>query len=562
MAIKGTDGGDDLTGTTGNDTFQLRDGGSDTAFGDDGNDLFRMGGSLDASDRIDGGTGRDSVWLNGDYSAGLVFDDATIVNVERMHLGGHFDYNLTMADGNVAAGERLTIDAGELGASHHFIFDGAAETDGSFKIVGGAGGDDITGSAQADIIALGQGGNDTAAGGGGDDQIYMDGAFDDGDVIDGGTGNDTVQLLGTYGGFGGPAVPPFLVSGENIANVETLKLFDGLYALQFADSVVAANQTLTVDGSRVTSDLMLDASAESNGHYAMIGGTGDDTMSGGGQSDTFDLTHGGTDTVHAGGGDDTITLGAAFNCNANAQVTDQLDGGAGFDTVILDGDFGLVQLIQATFTSVEDLVLKGPHDYRLQGDDGNVAAGQFMIVDGSDLDSNSTLDFFGSSETDGSWILIGGGAADQLHGGAGDDSITGGGGGDLLVGNGGADSFVYTQVSDSTGPRYDTIDSINFSQDFILVDTATPAAINATIVGAVIDPDNFNASLAGIVDAAHMGAHNAVLVDVNDGEFAGRVFLVIDHNGTAGYQADQDYVIDVTGFSGSLTTGSFGSFGG
>jgi hypothetical protein len=149
-----------------------------------------------------------------------------------------------------------------------------------------------------------------------------------------------------------------------------------------------------------------------------------------------------------------------------------------------------------------------------------------------------------------------------LHGGAGDDSITGGGGGDLLVGNGGADSFVYTQVSDSTGPRYDTIDSINFSQDFILVDTATPAAINATITGAVIDPDNFNASLASIVDAAHMGAHNAVLVDVNDGEFAGRVFLVIDHNGTAGYQADQDYVIDVTGFSGTLTTGSFGSFGG
>ncbi|HWA91744.1 MAG TPA: hypothetical protein VG889_17025 [Rhizomicrobium sp.] len=67
---RGTKHDDDLTGTTGDDTFDLYKGGHDTATGDAGDDLFKMGASLDALDRLDGGADRDVVILHGDYPQG------------------------------------------------------------------------------------------------------------------------------------------------------------------------------------------------------------------------------------------------------------------------------------------------------------------------------------------------------------------------------------------------------------------------------------------------------------------------------------------------------------
>ncbi|HEY2071923.1 MAG TPA: hypothetical protein VGG48_20370, partial [Rhizomicrobium sp.] len=68
--ITGTTGDDTLPGTSGDDQFNLIQGGEDTATGLGGNDIFSMGGKLDAGDSIDGGAGSDQVWLRGDYSAG------------------------------------------------------------------------------------------------------------------------------------------------------------------------------------------------------------------------------------------------------------------------------------------------------------------------------------------------------------------------------------------------------------------------------------------------------------------------------------------------------------
>lgn len=86
--IRGHAGDDDLTGTTGNDTFNLTKGGNDTASGSDGNDTFWLGSALTATDRIDGGTGFDNVTLNGDYSGAhaVVFAADTMVNVEKLFL--------------------------------------------------------------------------------------------------------------------------------------------------------------------------------------------------------------------------------------------------------------------------------------------------------------------------------------------------------------------------------------------------------------------------------------------------------------------------------------------
>src|SRR6516225_9687322 len=111
MAIRGTAADDHLTGTSGNDEFDLWQGGNDTVDGGGGNDLFRMGAALNAGDKIDGGAGHDEMILNGDYSAGLVFNADTITNIEVLNLSGGHSYNLTLNDGNIATGASLLVKA-------------------------------------------------------------------------------------------------------------------------------------------------------------------------------------------------------------------------------------------------------------------------------------------------------------------------------------------------------------------------------------------------------------------------------------------------------------------
>ena len=42
-----------------------------------------------------------------------------------------------------------------------------------------------------------------------------------------------------------------------------------------------------------------------------------------------------------------------------------------------------------------------------------------------------------------------------------------------------------------------------------------------------------------------LGAHQAVLLTPNSGAFAGHVLLIVDVNGTVGYQGGHDLIIDL-----------------
>ncbi|HUJ46051.1 MAG TPA: hypothetical protein VLV55_02880, partial [Rhizomicrobium sp.] len=160
--------------------------GDDTVNGGGGNDLFKFGAAFTAADKIDGGTGNDTVSLKGDYSAGVIFNADTMVNVETIKLIGNFSYNLTTNDATVAAGQTLTINARGLGTGHTLTFDGSNESDGSFTVLDSGGNDVITGGDQRDHINISAGGNDTVHGGGGDDLIYAGTKFTAADHIDGG----------------------------------------------------------------------------------------------------------------------------------------------------------------------------------------------------------------------------------------------------------------------------------------------------------------------------------------------------------------------------------------
>ncbi len=240
--FRGTTGDDTISGSGNNDNFLLWQGGSDTVDGGGGDDTFRMAAALDAGDKLDGGTGKDAIVLNGDYSAGLVLNADTITNIEVMQFVAGHSYNLTTNDGNVAAGERLLVKAEALGAGNTLTFDGSAELDGKFYIIGGAGNDTLThGGAQARRVRpLSHGGNDTAHGGGGNDTFLLGKACSPQQTKSTAEPATTRwRLNGTYN--------LTLGATETVHHgIDTLKVDNGhRYQITANDGNVAAGQTLT-----------------------------------------------------------------------------------------------------------------------------------------------------------------------------------------------------------------------------------------------------------------------------------------------------------------------------
>ncbi|MFL6857074.1 MAG: hypothetical protein ACJ8EB_04100, partial [Allosphingosinicella sp.] len=169
-----------VTGGAGADTLRLDDGGSDRGVGGNGNDTIVFGATFDALDQADGGIGSDTVALQGNY-AGLTLSATSLTSIETLLLLGRADtryggqgatadnYDLTLVDANLAFGT-LTVNASGLAADESLVFNGSAETGGSFSITGGAGADRLTGGAGNDFLT-GGGGSDLLDGGAGADSM-------------------------------------------------------------------------------------------------------------------------------------------------------------------------------------------------------------------------------------------------------------------------------------------------------------------------------------------------------------------------------------------------------
>jgi len=548
-------GNDVLIGGAENDAFDLSHGGNDTATGGSGDDTFMLGSTLTSADRIDGGGGHNTVTLEGDYSAGLSFNAATMTNVEAVQLASGYSYRLATSDATVATGKALTINGAGLGADDSLIFNGSHETDGQFTLAGGAGDDVLTGGAQSDAIYgndgndtlnLTYGGNDTASGGNGDDAFVLGAALTSADRIDGGDGNDTVELAGDYSAG-------LSFHSDTMTNVETLVLAGGdSYKLITADANVASGASLTVDGSALgaADSLTFDGAHETDGSFVLLGGSGQDTLTGSagndvvagnGGDDLFDLTYGGNDTANGGAGNDTFLLAGALT------AADQIDGGSGSNAVVLDGDYSAGLTFSATtMVDVQTLTLDNGFNYVLTTDDATVSAGAKLSVDASALHKSDSLFFDGTHETDGHFTLLGGAGADVLKGGLGNDLFIGGEGADVLTGGGGHNHFIYGDAIDSTGPNFDTIADFDAGADKFDL----PASVNdidTEVSGGALSQSSFNQDLKAAVDAAHLAAGNAVLFAPDSGDLAGHLFLIVDANGTAGYQANADFVFDITG---------------
>jgi Ca2+-binding RTX toxin-like protein len=171
-------------------------------------------------------------------------------------------------------------------------------------------------------------------------------------------------------------------------------------------------------------------------------------------------------------------------------------GGAGSDTVVLIQDMSNGFTFRPdTITGIETIELAAGHSYTLTLDDGNVAAGAHLTVDGQALGAADFLRFDGSAETDGRLVLFGGAGDDELRGGAMKDKIAGGAGadklvggaeadvlvgglgGDALYGGAGNDRYVFNDVAESTETSFDWI------RDWNVGDRIDLSAIDAHAFG-------------------------------------------------------------------------------
>jgi uncharacterized repeat protein (TIGR01451 family) len=181
-------------------------------------------------------------------------------------------------------------------------------------------------------------------------------------------------------------------------------------------------------------------------------------------------------------------------------------------------------------------------------------------------DSIPVLTFAGTSGNDvftggdGNDIISGQSGDDSLNGGAGDDILNGGAGKDVLTGGAGADTFVYNNFTDSIFANPDRIRSFNPGEgDRIDLANIPTATFNAENISAA----NLTAAVTAVYadadpttnGAQALGANQAVFFSYGATVATRRSYLAVNDS-TAGFNANSDLFIEVTGRVGTLTTGS------
>lgn len=146
--------------------------------------------------------------------------------------------------------------------------------------------------------------------------------------------------------------------------------------------------------------------------------------------------------------------------------------------------------------------------------------------------------------------LTGNASANSLIGNEGNNTISGGGGADTLTGRGGGDRFAYATNADSLLSGFDVItdfvvgtdqiDGARASTTAIGASKGTATALTANAISAVLTNASFSATTAAAWFTLGSGSTT-------------RTFLALN-NTTAGFQANGDAIIEISGYSGTLST--------
>jgi len=274
FSLYGGGGNDRLTGGEGGDNFYLyyNGGGVDFVSGRGGNDAFNFGDALTRDDRVNGGLGRDSIYLEGDYA--LNFRPNTITSVEYIGVYGGHDYKLTFDDANIAAGNVMQVyGAYSLLEDDKLIVNAAGETDGALHVTGGAGRDAFNTGAGNDTLD-GQGGADVINAGDGDDSIFGGAGHDE---LTGGGGQDVFLFGQGATPFANPDLILDLSLGDviNVSNIDadTTTDFDQQFVLVSSFSGTAGELRLDYDSGLNRTFFLMDTDGDGTAdeRFAAVG---------------------------------------------------------------------------------------------------------------------------------------------------------------------------------------------------------------------------------------------------------------------------------------------------
>ena len=225
---------------------------------------------------------------------------------------------------------------------------------------------------------------------------------------------------------GTPLDSPFMVSsddgiailswhGEVLASGDLLLSWEETSSLSSPEGVIKSRILDLSGGEATAGNDHIAGTADSDLIYARDG------------NDQLDLSQGGNDQVYGGAGDDGFFFGAAFT------AADHVDGGAGAnDQIGLQGNYAganALTLGASTITGIEAIVVLPGFSYDITTVDANLAAGQVLKIQATQLAAGQSLTFDGSAETDGSFLVYGGQGDDNMTGGAGNDGFYFGPGG-------------------------------------------------------------------------------------------------------------------------------------
>jgi Ca2+-binding RTX toxin-like protein len=201
-------------------------------------------------------------------------------------------------------------------------------------IFGNKGNDDLSGLGGNDILDGGKG-NDFLRGGGGDDVLRIAGSDGKLDVFDGGSGTDTLQVLGTKA---------VTLAGFNAA-ASSIEIWEGN-----GKEVKGTSGDDIFDLSGLTSMTALRFVASDGGNDILIGSDFADDLRGGSGVDRLD-GRGGNDFLTGGAGRDTFVFADGYGADT---VTDYKAGQDIYDFTGVGGvnDFGDLHLTQFDPTTV------------------------------------------------------------------------------------------------------------------------------------------------------------------------------------------------------------------
>ena len=597
VTLSTTNTGSIVTGSASQDTVAVQAGGtaSHSVSLAGGDDTVTAANLIAADDTFAGGEGSDTLNFGANAAdlTGLTLvsgfevvetNGAQTVTVNTANVtaaGGSITLNETGANAattvsaavaagsSVVLGEALSFTLADAVDSRVTIADeadndadGLVSDETTETVTLGTGDNIVTGSGSQDVVVLNSGTNTVSLGAANDQFNSNDANLDGFNVLNGGDGTDTIQMVSDAGA-------DVIVDNDfsNKTSIEALTLVNNNNTVTIGAKATAMGLTTITAGtgtdgitadSGFSNNLTIDGSG--NGTYTVnvASATGTLDYTGGTAVDTV-TTGSGAATITGGGGADIITVGTG--------ALDYTGGGAVDTLVIENGDLtsadtvtgaggtdvlqtsGAVTLVDADLTNVltVETIDAATNDGALTFTGGTEATAAGIVT----INGGDAVDNIDASSMTAALTLTGAAGADTITGGSGIDTITGGTGNDtIIITDADPDTNVRDNVifSSAATNGQDTIRGFEAGTDkmeIVAGDTTDATASNANAVVATVN------SSAGLVVGAAYNLEGASAIDSFD---VHELLGTNADNGDLSQATDGSELLKLLGVTGSAAT--------